>query len=409
MKYLNKYNTARSLIYLIAIASILSYISIITDDDLLKYISAITQISALILSLRIILLLRKIINWETIIPILLVLAVYPLYRIILDVITASNSKALTDGLIIYWGYYQLVLIGFALALLTKEGIGHSLLKSYAYFALPVGIVLLITTFSSPVEYTVGLGRIGITNCFVPLALLAFHPGKRTNLILGLSGVFGIFLMSVGILSRSFFIIGLLLLFFSLVSAFRIRKVLVAIVVVSLFVAYSFDMFSFLSQASLIRETSTLEKFEIRSLEESIIKSIQTGEFEYLYYWQGNSRAEILLDAFGDFGTKDWIFGSGIFATYSSFVERSTIEIGWAQEVFRFGFFYLIPVFLFIIVGYIRLKRNKSYNTDPVFRILGYLLLIRLLDGFLYGVPEASVYNLFFFWGLTMQGITKTKK
>lgn len=390
---------------LTAFISILGYVGIFFNYTPAKILSAITQVFIFLLSIRIIYNASNQINWKKSFLILAVLCFYPLIRIILETIQLLNFKNFTDAVIILGGYYQIVLAGFAIAILTKDGGGFQAIYRFSYFALPIGLILILISFNFIEESPVGFGLIVITNCLIPLSFLTYENKKKINILIGWLAILAIFFISSAIFLRSYVIIGFLLAFFSIkttLTSERKRVAYATLVIIAL--AYYLNLFSFMSESSIIKEKSIFEKFQFNSFGFSISNFLVTGNIDHLFYWEGNSRNQILLDAFSDFNQQEWLYGKGVFATYKSFVIRSTIEIGWAQEIFRFGLVYVILVIVISIFGYFFITKHKYISEDLVYKILTSIILIKIIDSFIYGVPQTNVYNLIFFWGIMIQGL-----
>jgi hypothetical protein len=402
-----KYRSARRIIFIVAIASISGYSGIFFGIYFLKLLSAVSQILALVLSISVFIQFYGDINWKKFIPIICFLSIYPLTRILISSLNIFEFKTLTDAIILNGGYYQLVFAGFALALLTKEENGYDLLVSYSLFAIPTGILLTFIIFlmSSRVNInsTVGLSDLVITNCFIPLALLAYYPVRIKNLLIGWLSIIMILIVSININSRSFTIVALLLSIGAVFSIFKMgKRNLAFLTLIIVLLIFTVGGSLYLNQKSKNQEVTIIDKFQLNSLTDRAVNFTKEGNIEDLFYWEGNSRSTILVDAFKNFDSFSWVFGVGIFKTYSSFVERSTIEMGWAQETFRWGLIYVFITFIIILYSRRYLKSNEFYYLNQIYRILSLLVLIRFLDGFLYGVPETSIYNLLFFWGVMSQ-------
>jgi hypothetical protein len=156
------------------------------------------------------------------------------------------------------------------------------------------------------------------------------------------------------------------------------------------------MFFFLLQSSSVTKIITnnplYEKLQIESLIYVFSKS-GSAVLDY----EGNSRSGIVESMLGDMGSKDFIFGKGIFATYSAFVERNTIEIGWLQQVFWFGApFVFISIYLCMKSAYLNFKSIESYK-----KVFGILIFIKILDALIYGMPIFSVYSFLMFTGIVL--------
>jgi hypothetical protein len=391
----------------IAISSISGYLGIVNGINLLKYIAVSAQFFALIQSILIIIRFRKNIKWEIATPLITILAIYPLFRIFLSVFANFSFKVFTDGFFSFGGYYELLIIGLALAVTTKRFDSYSLLYKYSYIAIPIGLVLTAYSLKSELEMSIRLAHLSIINCLIPLSLLAFYPSRKKTLFIGYISIVAILFISAKIWSRSYTMVG----FYLLISAFIVilksgnKRIGISIIFFGL-LFYFLGLFSFFNESSLIRDESISDKYQFNSLFVSLNNFKNDGDIVKLFFWEGNSRAGILVDAFGKFHFADWIFGVGILGTYSSFVERSTIEMGWAQDAFRWGLVYVIITIFFFILGSIKLKEYNFYRKNQIFKILSVIIIVKLLDGFIYGVPETSVYNLIVFWAVMQQGIRK---
>jgi hypothetical protein len=141
------------------------------------------------------------------------------------------------------------------------------------------------------------------------------------------------------------------------------------------------------------ESTVGEKFQFESLYSNFYRTISEGNLLFLWEWEGNSRQIIIADAFVNFDFGQWIFGKGITGTYQSFVERSVIEMGFLNELFRWGLSYFGVLFIsFIIIFFNRSKLKNSQIKSLVFSFV----FIRFLDGFIYGSSTGDLYNLLFF-------------
>ena len=152
----------------------------------------------------------------------------------------------------------------------------------------------------------------------------------------------------------------------------------------------------------------MDRFQFESLVSTFNKFLENFDFTILFMWEGNSRSGILIHAFKNFDFYDWLLGKGLFATYHSFIERTTIELHWAQETFRWGIIYTIfTIFIFLIAKKYLKNYSTNYNKEFI-GVIGILVFIKLLDGFIYGMPSISLYNLLVFYGIMLLSI-KNKK
>jgi hypothetical protein len=399
------FRNAKRLIYAVGIASVTEYLSIYYDVYILKLVSAVLQITAFLWSFIYIITLKNGINWKKFIPIIFVVAIYPLIRILIKSFSGYEFKTFTDALILYGSYYQLAFIGFALALLTKEETGYNLLISYSYLAVPLGIVLifLLVDETSKGAEVVGLAHSAIANCFIPLSLIAFYPAKIRILIIGWLSITILLILSIVISSRSYLIVTVLIAVGAVFSIYKKgQRKLASLVLICGIIIFLIGGSFLLRFQYATKGIPINEKLQLNSLGERVNQFTKDKNIENLFYWEGNSRSTILVDAFINFDMFKWLFGVGIFTTYSSFIERSTIEVGWAQETFRWGLIYVLSIFIITFYGRKYLIQNKFLFSNEFGRILSALVLIRFLDGFVLGVPENSIYNLMFFWGVMYQ-------
>jgi len=158
------------------------------------------------------------------------------------------------------------------------------------------------------------------------------------------------------------------------------------------------MFFFLLQSSsvtkIITNSPLYEKLQIESLI-YVFSNSESTTFSSGY--EGNSRSTITENMLGEMNVKDYIVGKGIFATYSSFVERNTIEIGWLQQAFWFGFpFVIISIYLLIKSAFFNFRSIEPYK-----KVFGVLIFIKILDGLIYGMPILSVYSFLMFTGIVL--------
>lgn len=388
--------------------SIFSTLGIVFNISALKYLAASMYIAMIIYSLYIIIKYAKNINFKIAIPLILIIMFYPMFSIMIDVLHQFSFKALTDGLIIKGGYYQLLLVGLAISLLSNKINIYKLLYKYAIFTFPLGVFLVFLSLNQPIETAMEIGFLAITNIFIPSSLLVYYPSQKKGFIVGWMAIFIILFLSSYLGSRSYTLIGVYLVIAAIVILHKTRKILVYKMLFIAFSAYFIGAFSFFGTTSELRGASIIERYQFDSLFLAIENFYHDGDFLKLFFWEGNSRATILMDAFSDFSMMDWLFGKGINATYISFIERSTIELAWAQETFRWGILYVIFVISAFIKGRKILKNYVLVLNNQHFEILSLIILIKLLDGFVYGMPELSIYNLLVFWAVMIQSVKKSE-
>lgn len=386
--------------FAVAITSIATNIGILFGNQLAKYIAVGCQAYVLYKSFWCISTLKSFYNRDKAFAFMFLIALIPLSRILAFSVQGFDFKTFTDAVIIQGSYYQLVFPALAMALLTKGKLGAYVLYRYAVIAFPIGVALGLYTLVASSESNISVGHIPLTNCFIPASLLAMYPSKRSRLVLGWISIMFVLFLASKIWSRSYTLVGVYLALMALISTFRTgqRKIGFTIIAVGL-LAYFSGVFSFFSETSVVQESSLEDKYQFDTLLKSFSQFMTDGDFVKLFFWEGNSRSEILIDAFGGFDFWDWMFGRGIGGTYTSFIERSTIEVGWAQELFRWGCSYMITLLILMIYTYRRLRRQRDFKTNPMLRMLAGIILVKFLDGFIFGLPQSTIYNLLVFWGI----------
>ena len=181
------------------------------------------------------------------------------------------------------------------------------------------------------------------NFFIPLALYMFFQGSRRAKLVGILALAFILILASVQGSRSYLlVVGYLSLFAIL---FGWRNTGVKYVALTVSVSFLVLAMPFLATLSLGAADGlpVLTKLRLDTLLPALRVFLKSGDFLALYFWEGNSRAGILVDAFRDFDWWDYFWGRGTIATYESFVTRTTIEIGYAQELFWLGAVTFVPV------------------------------------------------------------------
>lgn len=383
---------------LVVISSTSMQLSIIFHINLLKYISVLTYLFVLVLSIYQIIKGSKTINWPRAWIIFLILYLYPIISILLDILTMFSFKIFTDGLMIKGGYYHLMIIALALVTYTNKINFHKILYNFTILTYPIALFLVFLSLKVSSDFAFVIAYLSIDNILIPSSLLVFFYTEKKGFILGWISIFIILILSSYLGSRSYTLVGFYLVVASLIMIYKSNKKLAYKLLTLSLVTYYLGGLSFLSTTSQLRNESILERYQLESLFSALKTFIIDFDFMKLFLWEGNSRAGILIDAFKNFDTIDWLFGKGIFATYTSFVERHTIELLWAQETFRWGLIYVIFIIVLYIKAYLILKKNSDIY---FFKVLSILLLIKLLDGFIYGMPNLSLYNLMVFWSIML--------
>lgn len=391
------------------------YFGILWNLDFLKYIAALSEIYIFLISFFIIYRYKTYINWQYAFFILFFIFLYPFLRIVIISLKSFDIKMIIDGLIAKGGYYQLPLVGLAISLLIiKNNFKiNDILYKLSFILLPVGVIFsFLGIFIQAQEGHVGIVYLVYVTCFIPVALLSISPSNKIQLYLGWISIFLIFYFSALQDSRSYTLVAVYLSFAALNSLYKKNKKLFFSLILLIIVFYFMGSFSFFIHNHLNDKESVVGKFKFHSLLEALNMSFSTGNFSYLFFWKGNSRASILIDAFGNFNLLDFLFGKGIFGTYLAhfshgFLERTTIELGWAQELFYWGSIYVISLFIAMLYANRYIKKNKKLLfKNSIYPILNSLIIINILDAFVYGMPEYSIYNALVFTGIMMPAIKK---
>lgn len=390
-----KFDKAPLLIFLVGLAGACTFFGT-TGIEPLKYLAVPGLIYAIYLALTMLRECRSYINWHLAIPALAILSFFPLVHVAMDVIAEPSAKHLIDGFFINCPYYFLPV--FALAVVgylnkTAQGSDSAVALSVTNF-VPFAVVLAIAGDVSLASDTAAAMFVFFNNMFVPGALLMLRGGVK-NVRLGILCLAVLFVLVALQGARSYMLVGLYILVFAVLGLFLTRNAsrqfasIIGMGIVAA-VLVSFVPFRELQQMPLF------EKLDLQSLQDVVRLAISTSDLQYLYYWDGNSRAILLLDAFSNFSQQDWLWGRGIFGIYQSFVPRNTIEIGWAQELFWFGLPYVAAVISVALLAMVRLSIRyvKGHKASAFFFFS--VIMVRFLDGWAYGLPGEDIYNFLFF-------------
>lgn len=382
-------------------ASFSTHISLQYGVEIMKPVVLALHFGAVLFALRLIYRSRRNVLWDRAYALLTVLCFFPTLRIAVDTFVQFNSSAVVDGLILKGMYYLLPIIALAVVVTSVNAPGQltRAIQTYALIASPVVAWLLVT----------GLGGFGFgsvyssfDNLLIPLAFLGFLSRARFNLALGLAAIALIIVASALVGSRSYNLLG-----FCLVVALGLHHIRRHLALALLGAAVVIVTYALLAPIFMqaFSAAAVFEKYRFDSLLDAINQFWATGDFWKLYYWEGNSRSRVLDDAFYGATELDLWFGRGVFATYDSFVTRSTIEIGWAQEVFWFGLSYVGLVVATIVLT---IKRGIGYSWTRfgLLSLVAPLATIRLIDGFVYGIPAYHLYNLISFAVILTGALTR---
>jgi hypothetical protein len=271
------------------------------------------------------------------------------------------------------------------------------------------MLLMVFAITGPSDFNIGLGHLAINDCFIPVALLALHPRKKKHIVLGWIAIALMMALAARIWSRSYTLVAGYFALLGILAFFSTGKRRYGYaLIIFLTVIYFSGALSILNEKSVVHQDSSVaDKYQFSSLGKTLEQFGKDGDFVKLFFWEGNSRSQIILDAFGNFSNREWWLGRGIFGKYISFVDRSTIEIGWAQDLFRWGIPYILFTLFAILYARRRLRKGKAFRSDPMARLLAGLLLIKFLDGFIFGMPYNTLYNMFVFWGVMRIAVVYT--
>lgn len=396
-------NSADQLVFLVGITSIVTFLAASQSINAFKFISVILQLLIIVTTVNLLVRYQRIINWPRTWFLTIIFAVYPLLHIILTSVFSFEFKKITDGLFLAAPYYQLSFVALVIAAYLKiyEKSLCVIIEQYLVIILPIILILAFFGFYNLSSNLVGDIYNIYNNFFIPsFTLLFFRTSSRKRiLMLGIFLLMLTFVMVQG--SRSYLLVILYFTFFSTFAMSPTRRLIIFSLVTLVIILFAAFVPSFTDLRTVGMDDLTITtKFDTKeSLSEVLRAVIQTGEIERLYYWEGNSRAKILDDAFYNFSLMDIIFGRSIFGIYESFVHRNTIEVGWAQEAFWFGFIYVGIKFILIFFSWRWLKKQYKNNNNPYLYFLQSIIVIRFLDGWVYGMPTFDVYNLIFFLAL----------
>lgn len=390
MNFLNKQSNVLFIIFIIAISF---RIGIAYALPFFKYLGVTLLIILTFSSIKLLFKLKNYVDWTRVKPIILVFLLYPFISILIEVINNLSIKSFTDGFFIRFPYYLLSVIALAQCVLLVSNDNFSNLIKGSLPRIQIISAFLILTVLDINEY--GDANLLLANAIIPFCFLSFSRKRSVKLIGILFIIISIFFVNK-IASRSFFLVNIYIIFFlfrdyiysSKRREFRIiKKIQYLIIFLLLLVFLKEGVFN-----QFLGESSLLKKINIESLSESI-NSNPNSIYEKEYV--GDSRTHIIVDAFSDFSIKEFLIGRGIFGKYESFITRNTIEIGWLQEAFWFGF---VSVIIILIIS-IRSAFLCIKSTNQTIKILGVILFVKILDAFIYGMPVLSIYNYLFLMGI----------
>ncbi|MFO0991220.1 MAG: hypothetical protein U1E67_04715 [Hyphomicrobiales bacterium] len=392
------------LVVLVGTGSLITYIAKAQSVEILKPVAVTLYAAALVSSID---LLKRywfcIDVWRAVL-VLFIVSFVPAVRIIAEALAFSEWKQLSDGLFIIGPYYSLPLVGLGLiALLAARGVQLStVLIRYLFIVTP--LILVLTSLG---YYFLDPGRVGpvysaSNNLLIVGAGLLIFRGDARTLAIGLLSASCLAAICIAVGARSYLLLVLYLCTFAMLS--RISglsgRIVTLVIVAIIFAVLTPSEYGEALRNESVSDLALFQKLRMESLGEALGSFLSTGDFWTLYNWEGNSRAGILTDAFWDFGIYDWLWGRGVFATYQSFVDRNTIEIGYAQELFWFGAVHVLMMICFSSMSLLQLWRFVKLSKNGTVEFLAAFIAIKLLDSLVYGMPTYDTYGLLF-WSAVM--------
>lgn len=400
-------SSTSTLILSVALCSLTTFLGSATSLFHFKLLALLTL--ALTIFTTVVLLKRywKCINFVFAIPMLFFLSVLPLIRISFQVIPTFDSRAIIDGLLINGPYYYLPFAGLALlASLSAEK-----KTAIAFFKSPLVITTVVILGLATLGYyslahnaVSGLYSV-YNNLLIPLALGIFFARNRWMQLLGWASLVAMIFFVAIQGGRSYLLVSVYILFAYLFLGRKNTSKVIFFVGVAFLAVVLQPLLSFLV-TTFSADFTIFSKLNVETLVPVFWEFVASGDFMVLFYWEGNSRAQILLDAFGDYDAITMLVGSGINATYQSFVVRNTIEIGYAQELFWLGGITIIPAITFTVMSILSIRRLQIKGGDSLATILVTIAAVRILDGLIFGMPKLSLYMLLY-WSSVMFLALKT--
>lgn len=385
------------LLVLLGASSLIAYVAKANSIEPLKPLAVLMQLASLYVSFEIISRTRRLINFPLFVFFAAIVSGFPILRIAFDVFSIFSFKSFTDGFLLLGAYYQLPIVGMAIAASVAsfpKVIGELILR-YLMFVMPLAAILLSLGLLRLNSDTVGFGYALINNVVFPASILLFFRSNKKEFLVGLLGIAALAYLSAQLASRSYLLVSAYIVCFSLLtvswpaSAKLIAGVLVVIMTNLLFG----PELMLLIEGGSVADAQIMQKLRLTELSDLWERYRRSGNVAELYFWEGNSRSRILIDAFSNFSLSDYIWGRGVFATYESFVERGTIEIGVAQELFWFGLVLVVPQLTLFIFSISKNLAHGSRFAGRISTMFASVAAIKMLDSFVFGMPTHDVYNL----------------
>lgn len=391
MKFIFRLKYYLLLVFLLVVSLELS---ISNGVSILKPLNAFLYFSLVIYSIIYIKKYNNLFKKPKIFFIFLFFNVYILIKLFIDFLDTFSFKSFTEIFILRYQYYSLSILAlpFAIYLKNKKSFFSLYTKQFKY----IGFICLLLIFSIIDIYDIGVAYFLIASLVLPLSLLVFSDQKSYKIIGFIFCVLGLVYVSL-VASRSYFLVFLYILliatirYFKSKSRFKFFKIIFVLILGYILINASLLVNKF-------SNSPIYEKFKIGSIE-NLLNGTNSSFSDY----EGDSRSVMINDAFKNFVLEDFLFGKGINYQYESFIKRNTIEIGILQEAFWFGFIFVFFSSYFLIESSIKLLKEKNNELSSFF---GIVILIRVLDSFVYGMPEISIYTFLAFVGLYLPYVKK---
>lgn len=388
------------LVSAIGLSSVLGFQGAATSNEALKIGAGIAALAVIVQTLQLLSRHSKAVDAPRALGMIFLLSFVPTMRILLEMSDELGTRGLINAIVLTSPYYFLPVASLAvLAFMAQTQVPLDVLLrrslppiiALAVMLAAMGLVKISTS------EVVGLHMI-YNNMFIPMALLLFFTPSRRNAQIGAIGLGAVMLLSALQSSRSYLLVALYILVLVLFRSGQGRSTRWRIAAVATVVAVIF----FSTVGGIVAESASsaggrpiVDKLRLETLWAAFGEFWQSGELAALFFWEGNSRSTILIDAFASFTIDDYFFGRGVTATYDSFVTRNTIEIGYAQELFWLGLVTVIPTLLFTALALGAIFRQRVWRRTSIGSSLLAIGVVRFLDGLIYGMPVTSIYMLLY--------------
>ena len=377
--------------YIIFFIRLFERLGITEDLIIFKSLSIILTFFILNFSIKFISNYTKLINYKGKILLLTILIV-PLISVTSEIIYNLSFKNITDAYFIKIQYFYLFTFGLCYSVLVKNNdfnfIFNGLEKYSKRIFIPVISLFLLGIFKFDVY---GDTYLILDSFLIPGTFLIFSNNKSQKYIGFLFAVLALFLLAF-IGSRSYFIVVFLTLLIYMISYFKR-------------ISYFKVFFNSLIIIYLALITNLNYYFSESFLAKKINFSSLYKSYNSNMTYDGDSRSEIFNDAFFNLTEYEFYFGKGFFGLYDSFVLRNTIEIGWIQIVFWAGAIYGTFIFLIHVFSFFK----NFFSTYQINVFFGSIIFIRIVDGFIYGMPQLSIYNFLIGIGVFLPFVKRFKQ